>query len=67
MRKAEEMLRGRPADEKAIAEAARVVSENLEPNSDVHASAEYRKDVAGVLTRKFWMQALARAREAKKK
>jgi carbon-monoxide dehydrogenase medium subunit len=67
MHQAEEMLRGRRADEKAVAEAARMVSEDLDPISDIHASAEYRKDVAGALTRKFLMQALARAREAKTK
>jgi carbon-monoxide dehydrogenase medium subunit len=67
MVKAEEMLRGRRADEKAIAEAARMVSEDLDPNSDVHASAEYRKEVAGTLTRKFLTQAVARARKAAEK
>ena len=67
MRKAEEMLRGRRADGKAIAEAARIVSEDLEPDSDLHASAEYRKEVAGTLTRRSLVEALSRAREATKR
>src|SRR3989304_2428789 len=67
MRKAEEMLRGRRADGKAIAEAARIVSEELEPDSDLHASAEYRKEVAGTLTRRSLVEALSRAREATKR
>jgi carbon-monoxide dehydrogenase medium subunit len=36
-----------------------VVSEGLEPDSDLHASADYRREVAGTLTRR----ALARAWE----
>ena len=64
MRKAEEMLRGRRADGNAIAEAARIVSEELEPDSDLHASAQYRKEVAGTLTRRSLVEALTRAREA---
>ena len=64
MRKAEEILRGRRAEGNAIAEAARIVSEELEPDSDLHASAQYRKEVAGTLTRRSLVEALTRAREA---
>ena len=64
MRKAEEMLRGTRADGEAIAEAARIVSEELEPDSDLHASAQYRKEVAGTLTRRSLVEAHTRAREA---
>src|SRR3990172_7729268 len=67
MRKAEEMLRGRRADEKAIAEADRIVSEDLQPDSDLHASAEYRKEVAETLTRRSLVAAITRAREATKR
>ncbi|HXH86444.1 MAG TPA: hypothetical protein VNI35_06430, partial [Nitrospira sp.] len=66
MRKAEEMLRGTRVDGKAIAEVTRMVSESLEPDSDLHASAQYRKEVGGTLTGRFLTQALARAREAKR-
>jgi len=67
MRKAEEMLSGGRADGKAIAEAARIVSEDLEPDSDLHASAEYRKEVAGTLARRSLVEAISRAREATKR
>ena len=61
---AEAILKGTHLDSLARAEAARVVSEFLEPDSDVHASAEYRKEVAGVLTRRALETALQRLREA---
>jgi len=66
MRKAEEMLRGSRPDGKTIAEVAGVVSEDLEPDSDLHASAEYRKEVGGVLTRRFLESAVNRAKGAKR-
>jgi CO/xanthine dehydrogenase FAD-binding subunit len=39
--------------------AGRRVSDSVQPDSDLHASSDYRKHVAGVLTRR----ALARAAE----
>ena len=48
----EEVLVGQAPGEAAFAAAAAAVSEALEPTADVHASANYRKHVAGVLTRK---------------
>jgi len=62
--KAEAALQGTPLQKQNLAEAARVVSESLEPDSDVHASAEYRREVAGVLTRRALEVALQRLREA---
>ncbi len=47
----------------AVADAARLVSEDLTPQSDVHASSQYRKEVAGVLARRTLLEALARAQE----
>ena len=41
-------------------EAARLVSNALDPISDIHASAKYRKDVAGVMVRRTLEQALVR-------
>jgi CO/xanthine dehydrogenase FAD-binding subunit len=64
--KAEAALKGTPLQSQNLAEAARVVSRALEPDSDVHASAEYRKEVAGVLTRRVLEAALQRLREANK-
>jgi CO/xanthine dehydrogenase FAD-binding subunit len=56
--RAEAVLKGTHLDSRTLAEAARVASEFLEPDSDVHASAEYRKEVAAVLTRRALERAL---------
>ncbi len=44
-----------------IAEAAAAVVETLRPESDLHASSEYRRQVAGVLARRALTLALARS------
>jgi carbon-monoxide dehydrogenase medium subunit len=62
--KAEAALKGTPLQKQNLAEAARVVPETLDPDSDVHASAEYRREVAGVLTRRTLEAALQRLRQA---
>jgi CO/xanthine dehydrogenase FAD-binding subunit len=64
--RAEDMLRGRIPDQKTLLEIARSVSDELDPDSDVHASAEYRKEVGGVLTRRALEKAFLRAREEKR-
>ena len=56
---AEEALVGRVVDSNARAEAARLVSESVDPSSDIHASAEYRKDVSGVMARRALEDAVA--------
>ena len=58
-RSAEALLVGRPPADPAIDEAAAAIDPDLAPLSDVHGSAEYRRHVAGVLTRR----ALTFARE----
>lgn len=63
--RAEGMLREEVPDQKTLLEIARIVTEDLDPDSDVHASAEYRKEVGGVLTRRALEKALERAREGK--
>lgn len=62
--KAEAALKGTPLQRRHLAEAASIVSEAVDPDSDVHASAEYRKEVAGVLTRRALEAALQRLTEA---
>lgn len=49
---AEEALVGRAPTPEAFATAAAVVSETLEPSSDIHATATYRRHIAGVLTKR---------------
>jgi carbon-monoxide dehydrogenase medium subunit len=58
--KAEELLSGAPVDRARIAEFARLVAESVEPMSDLHASAAYRRRVAGVLTERAVTRALER-------
>lgn len=64
--RAEGMLRGRVPDQQTLLEIARIVSADLDPDSDVHASAEYRKEVGGLLTRRALERAFLRAREEKR-
>lgn len=54
------LIGGRP-DPRAFQAAARRVAESLQPDSDIHASADYRKHVAGVLTERAFKRALERA------
>ena len=45
----EDMLRGTAADEDVLREAERVIRRTVEPTGDLHATAGYRRHVAGVL------------------
>jgi aerobic carbon-monoxide dehydrogenase medium subunit len=58
---AEQALRGRVPDEGAIAAAAEAVAGEIEPTGDIHASEEYRRHLATVLTRRALAAAVARA------
>ena len=57
----EKALRGRQATPKVMAEAARHAAVGIEALSDLHASAEYRREMATVFTRRAIERALARA------
>lgn len=61
---AERLLPGRAPSEALWAEAADAVRAAVEPDGDIHASAEYRKHVSGVLTQRALREALTRVREA---
>ena len=52
MSEAEASLLGKVVDADARAEAAVLVSAAVDPGSDIHASAEYRKEVSGVMARR---------------
>ena len=58
---AKAVVGGKPTPE-AFEEAGKRVSAALSPDSDIHASAEYRKHVGGVLTRRALARAFDRAR-----
>jgi carbon-monoxide dehydrogenase medium subunit len=61
-RAAEQRLLGETPSEKLFAQVGEKVSEEIEePSSDMHASAEQRRALAGVLTRRALHAAAARA------
>ncbi len=59
---AERLLAGQPLDESRIEACAEAASADLEPDADIHATAEYRRHLAGVLLRRALRLAHARAR-----
>lgn len=64
-REAEELLVGSKPDERLLAEAAQRAAAGLDaPLSDVHASEEYRRHLAKVLTHRALVEALVRAEAA---
>lgn len=58
---AEASLIGKPPGEEAFAEAARIVAESMEPNSDIHATAAYRRHLAGVVTKRGLTEAVTKS------
>lgn len=61
--KAEQALTGVKLDAPAFEEAGKIVADELDPDSDIHASAQYRREVGGVLTRRALTRAAARLTE----
>lgn len=49
-RGAEGRLRGEHPSPSLLADAARLASQEVDPEPDIHASAEYRRHIAGILT-----------------
>jgi len=56
---AEQALRGRPLDANAIAAAAEQAAEGTEPPADLNASADYKRHLARVLTKRALTDAAA--------
>ena len=61
--KAEQRLAGAPLDAATFKEVQQIVADELDPDSDIHASAQYRKEVGGVLTRRALAAASSRRAE----
>lgn len=57
----EAMMEGREVNARLIDEAIEALRAELEPNSDLNASADYRRHLAGVLARRAMIDAWARA------
>jgi CO/xanthine dehydrogenase FAD-binding subunit len=62
LRAAEEILERDGLGEAAIEAAGRRASELVEPDSDIHASADYRRHLTGVLAVRAITRALTKAR-----
>jgi CO/xanthine dehydrogenase FAD-binding subunit len=58
---AEAILAGKRITAKLLAEVVHIVTERLDPETDIHASATYRKEVAGVLAARALRAAMDRA------
>jgi carbon-monoxide dehydrogenase medium subunit len=59
--RAEELLRGKAASEELFAEAGRVASEDCMPVADGRGPVDYKRHLAGVLTKRALRRAAARA------
>ena len=64
-RGAEDALRGRAPDDKAIAAAAEAAAAESQPVADLRGPAEYKRDVVRVLTTRALRRAVARAKGGK--
>jgi len=58
---AEARMVGQRLDDALLQEVSEIVTEALEPEGDIHASATYRKEVGGVMARRTLQQARLRA------
>ena len=62
--RAEQVLRGERLTDRVLDEAGRLAAEAARPITDVRASADYRKEMVNVLTKRAVRQALALAAQA---
>ena len=64
---AEELLRGEILTDRVLEEAGRLAAEQVEPDSDLHASAEYRRQLIRVMATRALKRAFAGAGNAGRK
>ena len=57
----EDSIAGRALDASVMSEAGAIAARDIDPDTDIHASAEYRREVAGTLVRRVLAAALDRA------
>jgi CO/xanthine dehydrogenase FAD-binding subunit len=58
---AEALLRGQELSDTLLEDAAASIRSAIEPNTDLHASSDYRRHLAGVLAKKAVKDAWRRA------
>jgi len=63
-KEAERRLMGKPLNEALLVEAGLAASEESEPTSDVHGTAEYRKEMVKVFVKRAARKALERAKQS---
>ncbi|PIV20042.1 MAG: xanthine dehydrogenase family protein subunit M [Deltaproteobacteria bacterium CG_4_8_14_3_um_filter_45_9] len=63
-KKAGNLMAGKKINDDLIAEAAQLASEETNPTPDVHASAEFRREIANVLVKRAIKQAFEKAKIA---
>ncbi len=59
---AEEILKGKPLDDKLIEQAAQAAAAEADPVTDMHATDEYRRELVKVLVKRAAKMALERAK-----
>ncbi len=59
---AEDAVRGQPANDQTIEEAGRLAAEECDPVSDQRGPADYKRHLAGELTKRALRRAIARSR-----
>lgn len=62
VKEAGDALAGKPATADSVEEAANIARDAAKPISDMRGTAEYRKHLSGVLTRRVLLQAIDRAK-----
>lgn len=60
---AEQALVGQPANQDSFRQAGEIAATQIDPSSDFHASADYRRDLVRALTRRALLQALERCQK----
>jgi carbon-monoxide dehydrogenase medium subunit len=63
-RKASEFLKGKKFTDSLLKEAAEIAAGETNPTSDLHASAEYRKELVKVLVKRATRKAFEKAKAA---
>jgi carbon-monoxide dehydrogenase medium subunit len=61
-RAVENAMNGKTPDAKVLADAAAHAPDGIDPLSDIHASADFRAELARVYTRRVLESAVARAK-----